>query len=67
MTQPSLGPDCDLCVPDCHYLLECPTCGAEFDTHCTIGDHDCPDCGCAVSVSDEEHKRWLALLFGPES
>jgi hypothetical protein len=63
---PQLGPDCDTCAPDCHYLIECPECGADFDAPPVPGDQECTQCGCyAGTVSDEDHAAWLALLLGP--
>jgi hypothetical protein len=58
---PELGPECDICAdPAFHYLLRCPN-GHEWDDHAASGEHECPDCGQVVTVSDEE-----ALAFDVE-
>lgn len=55
---PELGPECDLCTPDVHYLLKCPKCEQEWDAPCSPGAFTCP-CGEVVLVTHDNHQVWL--------
>lgn len=60
---PAYGPDCDLCVPDAHYLLTCPTCGRQWDEPPTPGKFKCV-CGVEVEVTSEDDKAWQRDVLG---
>jgi hypothetical protein len=63
---PGLGPSCDLCTPEFHYLLTCPTCGEEWDEPPTPGKFDCPKCATQVHVTLDEAESWETDVLGIE-
>jgi predicted amidophosphoribosyltransferase len=61
---PGWGPECDLCIPDVHYLLTCPKCAREWDEPPTPGEFKCPSCAEPVSVTWEEDHAWTRDVLG---
>lgn len=60
---PELGPSCDLCVPEFHYLLKCQ-CGHEWDEPPTPGKFWCPVCKAETQVTQAEDEQWQTEKCG---
>lgn len=61
---PGHGPYCDLCVPDVHYALTCPSCKWEWDEPPTPGQFHCPNCKTQIEVTDDDDENWRRDVLG---